>query len=111
MCYYFKETQTISKLLTIAIVVILIVGIIGGIVLGVALREPEIDRGYYSSTVTGYSWTPAGVGAMIAVWVYSAISALFMWAFKHKIELNDMTAGSLKNIEVYTKRLLEAEQE
>ena len=98
MCYYFKETQTISKLLTIAMVVILIVGIIGGIAFGFGLRRYV---GY-----ADYEWTSTGTIVMITMWVSSVISALSLYITKHLIELSDMTAGALQNIQKNTIDLL-----
>lgn len=128
MCYYFKETEKISKFFMIAIVVVLIVGFFAGIGCGAKLKEPTKDAIEALQNITLYptlaknnhpewyetaeetGWTVTGVGLMLSVWASSAIAALLLYGKKHQIELSDMTAGEIKNIEAYVKNVVALQQ-
>ena len=112
---YFEETKKLNELFKIAVVVVLIAGIIGGIVCGMALREPTADAldaiekmadhptliddfPEWQEKATELGWTGAGVGVMLCTWAMSAVGALLLCAKKRQIIMLDMIAGSIKGM-------------
>ncbi len=129
---YYEETTRISLFFKIAIAIVLIIGIIGGICLGCvfdkpskealraieALEEAErnpykydtLERIRFEEKLNDTSWTSASIGAMLGMWGISAISALLLYAKKCQIEMMDDMVGILKNIESPEKMEEEKEE-
>ena len=105
--YHYKETGLISKLLTIATALILVVGIIAGINYGGTLMQPteEAAEAIQELTTDSYDaryrtkqllekaeekeWTFDCTIAMFEVWIVAGILALFTFCKRHQLEMLD----------------------
>ena len=109
----YGETDLITKLLNIAMVVVLVLGIISGI--GYGIMEMKLDEGAAAATLeamelrsekvllsseeerleeleklsTEKKWTMESTISMIVVWVISGIIALLLFCKRHQIEMLD----------------------
>ena len=111
---FYEETEKLSKFFKYAIVLIVIVGFIGGICLGFALEGPTAealeamediinypslaDDGRWDDTAAQTAWTSASVGAMLGMWVVSAISALLLYAKKCQLEMMEYISRRINDI-------------
>lgn len=120
--HYYGETDLITKLLNIAIVVVLVLGIISGIGYGMnemklsdeaseaMMKSIELRADRYSSIyadeikeldekATEKKWTLECTISMLLVWIVSAIIALLLFCKRHQIEMIDKVTMILdKNV-------------
>lgn len=79
----------IRKIFTVMIKVILIVGVIGGILCGVAFMGPSADALRHPTLYEDelHVWTLTSTVATVAVWLCSAFSALMLYGQIALIEM------------------------
>lgn len=107
-----EKVKKIKDLFDIAIWFVVIIGVIGGICSGVALKGPTkeamdaarnliLDPGNVRLSIAAAetAWTTTGTVAMIAVWACSAIISLFLYIKKCQFEIQVAIVNSLNNIE------------
>lgn len=114
MCY--EETETLIDMFKVAIALVLIIGIVGGIGYGIALREQtkealdaiseltsssyigDIEREALVKASEKEGWTVASTGAMLGTWVASIIIAILLYAKRCQIEMMDIMLSKLSTI-------------
>lgn len=109
----YKETNKISNLFEVVIVLTVIIGFIGGIFIGNACAVPtaraieamgEIAENSYMASIYGdvateTNWGLTSIVAMIITWFIAFVSALLLYTKKSEIEILDHIAGKLYSIE------------
>ena len=100
---YYNETERISNILTILMVLIAIGGFIGSFFIGNSFAVYDVDIwGDVSETET--TWGVASFMTMFITWIMTSISVFFIYVKKCKIEMLDDIARKLNNIEEQTKK-------
>ena len=105
----YDYSATAVKLLNIAMIVILVVGIIGGIASGVALRTPTEDAleaqsklTLYPTATDRYEWTKAAkekqfgilsIVTLFSFWISSAFCALMLLCKRVQLEQLEVLVG------------------
>lgn len=78
--YYRKEVERIIKWFYIAMIIILIVGIVGGIGAGLLMRQEDWHYGEGLNKVYYEAWTINSTIYMLGIWAGSGLAILLLYA-------------------------------
>lgn len=109
-----EGTQAVLKALCI---IIIILGFIGGILVGRALRTPEVTVDYDSfyfdevDDIVELKWSNASTVGMLASWFISSVLALIVYALYKCLKSLDILHQSYRNLIYKIQKTQEKDQQ